>query len=204
LVSYTTAAKDQGQFGQEPGHPSKTPETRDGRFNHCDASAGLRPLEVLGTHNQPSRPRFYEVDSTDVCVRPKTDLICLKQSFLCPVPVHMLRRFLCLWFDVGLLDYPDGEVCDPFSNADYCVFLLEEEAGMFTIVFLLDPRLFSQPISRPRVWMISVPIEICARANTSKAELMHIAQAFMARLVGCKLSRSNAVITSSSPKTSLF
>ena len=88
----------------------------------------------------------------------------------------------------GLLIAPtdtQGRVCGP-SNADTACFLLEMD-GFFVIVWLLCPRLFGIPQSRPRLYFLALEKARLAALGMTDASAMDFLCKTMDRLVGSQL-----------------
>ena len=70
------------------------------------------------------------------------------------------------------------------SNLDVCVYRLKAELGFAVVVLSLDPRMFGQPSSRSRLYMLCVKMEVLATAGMSLDEFTTLATETLKKLVG--------------------
>ena len=76
-----------------------------------------------------------------------------------------------------------GRVIGP-SNLDVCVYRLKAELGFAVVVLSLDPRMFGQPSSRSRLYMLCVKMQVLATAGMSLDEFTTLATETLKKLVG--------------------
>jgi site-specific DNA-cytosine methylase len=97
--------------------------------------------------------------------------------------VHPGARSIILENVLGLGTRGRGRL---FSNLDHCVHALEA-LGWSTACFKLDPRMFGMPVSRRRLWMISLRTDLVTGAGLTLAEFEALAADIMSEVLDCRM-----------------